>query len=99
MLGIAVIVLVDCPTIQHHLLEQPSLNHFAKGAVDRWPTRPAASWRLLKFSQQLFGIEMFVASRDVVDNHLPLPGNSLTPSLHELCKAFLRRQGRRNGAK
>ncbi len=90
MLRITVVMLVHRPAVKNHFLEEPGIDHLGQRPVDGRPAGPRSSGRLAEVGKQLLGVEVLVATGNVIDDDSPLPGYPLAPRLKKLLKPLLR---------
>src|SRR5689334_4440363 len=92
VLRIPVIMLVDRPATQDHLVQQARIHHFGKRPIDSRPTDLASIGIVTQIQQQLICIKMLMPAGNLLDNNSPLLRNSLSLGLQKLLKPLKRRE-------
>lgn len=95
VLGVAVVVFVNCAAAEGHFHQQPCLDEFVQCAIDGRSTDFAARFlhdRIpLEILHQLIGVEVLVPREDEVDQSPPLLRGPLPLALQIFLKPLLRR--------
>ena len=84
MLGIAVVVLVDCAAPQVHPSQQAGVDQLVECAIHRGTADLAPLGLLGQVEDQLLGVEVVVPLKDEIDKNPPLLGDSLALALEKL---------------
>src|SRR5487761_1070600 len=92
VLRIAVIVFIDLPALEVHFAQQAGLDQLAQRAINRGTAHGAAAGDFAQLAQQLVGVEVIVAAKDLFYDGPPLRRPPLPAALHELLEPFQRRE-------
>lgn len=98
VVGVTVLVFVDAPVAQRHLLEQSGLDQFAESPINGRPADLALRDQVAQMLHKLFDVKMVVMTEDLFDDLLTLPGDSLAATLQELSELLPWRSLDRDGS-
>jgi len=90
VLGVAIVMLIDAPTLQAHLAEQAGLGQLIECAIDGCPTNILSIGYSAKFFKKIFGIKMFMMTEDLFDDHASLLGHPFSAALEKLLEPLHR---------
>jgi len=93
VLGIAVVVLVNGPASQRHAAEQSGVHQLGERPIDGGPADAGIVFFGRQLRQQLIGVKMIVAVKDLVHNDPTLARGTLLSALKIFFKALFRRHG------
>jgi len=89
--GVAVVVFIDASGTQGHPPQQPGIDQFIERAIDRRPADLSGRQQRAEVIEQFLNVEMVVVAEHLVDDQLPLRGQSFAGGIEKFGEPQRRR--------